>query len=75
MLNADPTTQLPANDSQSSAAALKAQLRLRCADRQTLLPTMPLENLVAPEHPARTVWQFVQAALTHVLRALWKTDG
>ena len=75
MLNADLTTHPPADDSPSSAAAPKPQPRLRCADRQTLLPTMPLENLVAPEHPARTVWQFVQAALTHVLRALWKTDG
>jgi hypothetical protein len=62
MLNADPTTQPPADDSQSSAAAPKPQPRLRCADQQILLPAMPLEDLLAPEHLAlaRTVWQFVQ---------------
>jgi hypothetical protein len=59
MLNADPTTQPLVDDSPSSAAAPKPQARLRCADRQTLLPDMPLEDLVAPEHPARLVWQFV----------------
>jgi hypothetical protein len=59
MPNAYPTTHPPADGSQSSAAAPQPQPRLRCADRQTLLPAMPLEDLVAPEHPARTVWQFV----------------
>ena len=68
MLNADPTTQPLLEDSPSSAAAPKPQPRLRCADRQTLLPAMLLEDLVAPEHLARTVWQFVQGlGLTSLL--------
>jgi hypothetical protein len=50
MLNADPTTHLSADDSQSSAAVPKPQPRLRCADRQIMLPAMPLEDLLAPEH-------------------------
>jgi hypothetical protein len=60
MLNADPTTQPLVDDSPSSAAAPKPQPRLRCADRQTRLPAMLLEDVLAPEHLARTVWQFVQ---------------
>ena len=60
MLNAEPTTQPPADDSPSCAASPKPQPRLRCADRQTLLPGMLLEDLLAPEHLARTVWEFVQ---------------
>jgi transposase len=34
--------------------------RLHRADRQVLIPTMPLEELLTPEHPARAIWQFVQ---------------
>jgi transposase len=76
MLNADPTTQPPAEDSHSSAAALKPQPRLRCADRQTLLPAMLLEDLVAPEHLARTVWQFVQGLdLTSRLETIRSVEG
>jgi hypothetical protein len=71
MLNADPKTQPPAEDSQSSAAALKPQPCLRCADRQTLLPAMLLEDLLAPEHLARTVWEFVQGLdLTPLLETI-----
>jgi transposase len=76
VLNADPTIQPPADDLQSSAAAPKPQPRLRCADRRTLLPAMPLEDLVAPEHLARTVWQFVQGLdLTPLLEALRSVEG
>ena len=76
MLNADPTTQLPADDSPSSAAAPKPQPRLRCANRQTLLPAMLLEDLLAPEHLARTVWEFVQGLdlrplLATIRSAVW----
>jgi len=76
MPNADPTTQPPADDWQSSAAVPKPQPRLRCADRQTRLPAMPLEDLVAPEHPARTVWQFVQGLdLTSLLETIRAVEG
>src|SRR5437588_13074945 len=76
MPNVDPTTQPLVEDSQSSAAALKLQPRLRCADRQTLLPAMLLEDLLAPEHLARTVWEFVQGLdlrplLATIRSAVW----
>jgi hypothetical protein len=76
MLNADPTTHPPADDSPSSAAVPKPQPRLRCADRQILLPAMPLEDLLAPEHLARTVWQFVQGLdLTSLLETIRSVEG
>jgi hypothetical protein len=76
MPNADPTTQPLVEDSPSSAATLKPQPRLRCADRQTLLPAMPLEDLLAPEHLARTVWQFVQGLdLTPLLETIRSVEG
>lgn len=76
MLNANPTTQPLVDDSPSSAAAPKPQPRLRCADRQTLLPAMLLEDLVAPEHLARTVWQFVQGLdLTPLLETIRAVEG
>lgn len=34
--------------------------RVRRADRTVLVPAMPLDDLLTPEHHARTVWQFVQ---------------
>jgi hypothetical protein len=34
--------------------------RLRCVDRQRMLPAMPLEDLLEPDHPARRVWDYVQ---------------
>jgi hypothetical protein len=76
MLNADPTTHPSADDSQSSAAVPKPQPRLRCADWQILLPAMPLEDLLAPEHLARTVWQFVQGLdLTSLLETIRSVEG
>lgn len=33
--------------------------RLRCADRDQLIPAMPLEELLPADHQARIVWQFV----------------
>jgi transposase len=33
--------------------------RLRTADRQQFIPSMPLEELLEPEHQARIVWAFV----------------
>lgn len=76
MLNANPTTQPLVDGSPSSAAAPKPQPRLRCADRQSLLPAMPLEDLLAPEHLARTVWEFVQGLdLTPLLEAIRSVEG
>lgn len=76
MLNANPTTQPLVDGSPSSAAAPKPQPRLRCADRQTVLPAMPLEDLLAPEHLARTVWEFVQGLdLTPLLEAIRSVEG
>jgi transposase len=76
MLTANPTTQSLVDDSQSSAAASKSQPRLRCADRQTLLPAMLLEDLLAPEHLARTVWEFVEGLdLRPLLETIRSVEG
>jgi transposase len=56
------------------APAAKPAPRLRCADRQILVPAMPLEDLLTPDHHARTVWDFVQgldlAPLVDAIRAV-----
>jgi transposase len=76
MPDADPTTRPPADDLRSPAAAPQPQPRLRCADRQTLLPAMLLEDLLAPEHSARTVWQFVQGLdLRPLLETIRSVEG
>ena len=77
MLTANPTLQSLVDDSHSSAATTpKPQPRLRCADRQTLLPAMLLEDLLAPEHLARTVWQFVQGLdLRPLLETIRSVEG
>src|SRR5437660_387107 len=50
--------------------------RLRYADRQLLVPAMPLEDLLTPEHHARTVWQFVQGLdLSTLLNAIRAVEG
>lgn len=36
-----------------------ARPRLRCVDRQQVLPPMPLEDLLEQDHQARLVWDFV----------------
>jgi transposase len=38
---------------------LPRQPRLRTADRQQIIPAMPLENLLDADHQARLVWDFV----------------
>jgi transposase len=43
-----------------AAADAKPAPRLRRAHRQILLPAMPLEDLLTLDHPARTIWQFVE---------------
>ena len=47
--------QPPAADPPTPA---KPKPRLRCADRQQVLPAMPLENLLEEDHQARLVWDF-----------------
>jgi transposase len=50
--------------------------RLRRADRQILLPAMPLEDLLTPEHHARTIWQFVQGLdLTPLYQTIRAVEG
>lgn len=53
--------------------------RLRRADRQVLVPAMPLEDLLPPEHHARAIWQFVQGldltSLTDTIRAVEGQPG
>lgn len=50
--------------------------RLRRADRTFLVPAMPLEDLLTPEHHARVLWQFVQGLdLTPLLADLKAVQG
>jgi transposase len=59
-----------------SVADAKRAPRLRCADRQILLPAMPLEDLLTPEHHARTIWQFVEGLdLSPLLAAIRAVEG
>jgi transposase len=66
-----------ASDSSVVAApAPKPAPRLRCADRQLLVPAMPLEDLLTPDHHARTVWQFVLGLdLSPLLNAIRAVEG
>ena len=69
-------SQPPAVDSPASATVPKPQPRLRCADRHIVVPAMPLEDLLTPEHHARTVWQFVQGLdLTPLLDSIRAVEG
>jgi transposase len=49
---------VPASASPDSPPPLPPP-RLRCPDRQIVVPAMPLEDLVEPDHPVRKVWGFV----------------
>lgn len=50
--------------------------RLRRADRQIWLPAMLLEDLLTPEHHARTIWDFVQGLdLTSLLAGIRAVEG
>ena len=42
----------------SANASPRQPPRLRCADREQLIPAMPLEDLLDSDHQARVVWQF-----------------
>jgi transposase len=49
---------------------------LRRADRQIIVPAMPLEDLLTPEHHARTVWEFVEGLdLSPLLNAIRAVEG
>lgn len=50
--------------------------RLRQADRDILIPAMRLEELLTPEHHARTIWQFVLGLdLTPILNTIRAVEG
>jgi transposase len=71
-----PAPQPLVDDSPAAATASKPRPRLRCADRQLVVPAMPLEDLLTPEHHARTVWQFVQGLdLTPLLETIRAVEG
>ena len=71
-----PVLHPSAGDSPAAVAAPKPPPRLRCADRQLVVPAMALEDLLTPEHHARTVWQFVQGLdLTTLLATIRAVEG
>jgi hypothetical protein len=53
-------TRTPCPDPIPDAQPGRPQPRLRRADRDQLLPPMPLDGLLDDDHQARLVWQFVQ---------------
>ena len=65
------------------SAALPAELghavpppRLRCAERDQLIPAMRLEDLLTADHQARVVWQFVQGVdLTSLYASIRAVEG
>lgn len=72
----EPATPSAANESPPAAAPAKPAPRLRRADRQLLVPAMPLDDLLTPEHHARTIWQFVQGLdLSPLLDTIRAVEG
>src|SRR5258708_7798304 len=54
----------------------KPQPRLSCADRQMILPPMPLDDLLTPDHHARAIWEFVEGLdLTVILKTIRSVEG
>jgi transposase len=53
------SAQASAPDAGSTPHPL-GQPRLRTIDRQQILPPMTLDQVIEPDHPARSVWRFVQ---------------
>src|SRR3954470_21898021 len=47
-----------ARPSSSAESTTRPPPRLRTADRQLIIPAMPLEHLLEQDHQARTVWDF-----------------
>jgi transposase len=59
-----------------SDGPLPRQPRLRTADRQQLIPAMPLENLLDADHQARLVWDFVAGLdLTPLYASIRAVEG
>src|SRR4051812_8950311 len=49
---------MSARPSSSAESTTRPPPRLRTADRQLIIPAMPLEHLLEQDHQARTVWDF-----------------
>jgi transposase len=68
--------QPPGHDSRPAASAPTPAPRVLQVDRTVLIPAMPLENLLTPEHHARTIWQFVQGLdLTPLYATIRAVEG
>src|SRR6185437_12839527 len=54
----------------------RPQPRLRRADRTQMVPETRLDDLVAPEHPVRTLWDYVCALdLARLLANILAVEG
>src|SRR5713226_6138134 len=60
----------------SRAPAPAPRPRLRLADREQLLPPMPLDDLLTDDHQARVVWRFVEGIdLTDLYARIRSVEG
>jgi transposase len=60
----------------SPAPAPAPRPRLRLADREQLLPPMPLDDLLTDDHQARVVWRFVEGIdLTDLYARIRSVEG
>jgi transposase len=63
-IEAMPTEKAQGADSASprgvGSPSAQGPLRLRTVNRQQILPAMPLEQIIESDHPARSVWRFVE---------------
>jgi transposase len=65
-----PAVALPASQAAAGAKPppdVSIPPRLRRVDRQQLLSPMLIDDLIAPDHPARAVWRFVEGLDLSVL--------
>jgi transposase len=68
--------QPPGDDSRPAASTPTLAPRVLQVDRTVLIPAMPLEDLLTPEHHARTIWQFVQGLdLTPLYATIRAVEG
>src|SRR5271170_2470650 len=56
--NIRPEANMSERPSSSAESRTRPPPRVRQADREQMIPAMPLENLLEPNHPARLVWEF-----------------
>ena len=69
-------SQPPGDGSRPAASAPTPAPRVLQVDRTVLIPAMPLEDLLTPEHHARTIWQFVQGLdLTPLYATIRAVEG